>query len=72
MNANFQGEADELADIADRLADASMDLLTGAVRDGGGDAAKEAERVERELQKARRSVVKAVGILRGISSRRDD
>lgn len=72
MNADFEREADALADVADRLADASIDMLTAAIRDSDGNVVKEAERIERELQKARRAVVKAEGILRGISSRRDD
>ena len=72
MNGDFEREADALADVAERLADASIDLLAAAIRDGDGSVAKEAERVERELQKARRAVVKAEGILRGISSRRGD
>lgn len=72
MNTDFESEAESLAVIADRLADASINLLAAAIRDGDANAAKEAEHVERELQKARRAVVKAEGILRGISSRRDD
>lgn len=72
MNADFESEAESLVEIADRLADASIDLLAAAIRDGDTNAAKEAEHVERELQKARRAVVKAEGILRGITSRRDD
>lgn len=72
MNGDFEREADALADVAERLADASIDLLAAAIRDGSGNVVKEAERIERELQKARRAVVKAEGILRGISSRRDD
>ncbi|MBM3730183.1 MAG: hypothetical protein FJW44_05110 [Actinobacteria bacterium] len=69
INGDFDSDADALAAIADRLADASIDLLTAAVRDGDGNVA---DRLQRELQKARRAVVKAEGILRGISSRRDD
>jgi hypothetical protein len=72
MNGDFEREADALADVAERLADASIDLLAAAIRDGDGNVAKESERIERELQKARRAVVKAEEILRGISSRRDD
>ncbi|MFM8389563.1 MAG: hypothetical protein ACKOA5_09980 [Actinomycetota bacterium] len=72
MNGDFEREADALADVADRLADASIDMLAAAIRDSDGNVVKEAERIERELQKARRAVVKAEGILRGISSRRDD
>lgn len=72
MNGDFEREADALADVAERLADESIDLLAAAIRDGGGNVVKEAERIERELQKARRAVVKAEGILRGISSRRPD
>lgn len=72
VNENFDREAEQLADIAERLADASLDLLAVAIREGDSDVSREAERLERELQKARRSVVKAEGILRGISSRRDD
>lgn|GEM_PF-2098126 len=69
INGDFDSDADALAAIADRLADASIDLLAAAVRDGDGNVA---DRLQRELQKARRAVVKAEGILRGISSRRDD
>jgi len=72
MNGDFEREAEALADVAERLADASIDLLADAIRDGDGNVVKEAEQIERELQKARRAVVKAEGILRGISSRRDD
>jgi len=72
MNGDFEREADALADVAERLADASIDLLAAAIRDGDGNVVKEAEQIERELQKARRAIVKAEGILRGISSRRDD
>lgn len=72
MNTDFESEAESLADIADRLADASIDLLAAAIRTGDRNDAREAEHVERELQKARRAVVKAEGILRGINSRRDD
>lgn len=72
MNGDFEREADALADVAERLADASIDLLAAALRDGDGNVVKEAERIERELQKTRRAVAKAEGILRGISSRRDD
>lgn len=72
VNADFEREAELLADVAERLAETSIDLLAAAIRDGDKNAAKEAEHVERELQKARRAVVKAEAILRGIRSRQDD
>ena len=49
------------------LADICTDLLHDALN---GDAA--AQRIEREIQKARRSVAKAERVLREISSQRSD
>ena len=72
MSGDFEREADALGVIAERLAAASIDLLSTALHDGNGKLPKDVEHVERELQKARRSVVKAEAILRGINSRRDD
>lgn len=72
MDSDFEREAESLSEIAERLADASIDLLAAAIGESDRDAAKEAEYIERELQKARRAVVKAEGILRGIRSHQDD
>lgn len=72
MSGDFEREADALGIIAERLADASIDLLSTALHDGNDKLPKDVEHVERELQKARRSVVKAEAILRGINSRLDD
>lgn len=67
----FEREADAVAAIAERLADAALDLLSEAIHEDDEGRA-EAVRMERELQRARRSLTKAEGILRGVSSRQDD
>jgi hypothetical protein len=72
MSGDFEPEADALGVIAERLADASIDLLSAAIRDGDSKLPGDVEHLEREIQKARRCVVKAEGILRGINARRDD
>lgn len=71
IGAGFEREAETLASISEQLADAAIDLLSDAVRHGG-DEKSEAVRIERELQRARRSIAKAEEILRGITSARDD
>jgi hypothetical protein len=69
----FEREAENLAAVDERLADAAIDLLSTALdAEPGSAAATDAVRIEREVQKARRAVAKAEAILRGLSSRRDD
>lgn len=67
MNETLRSEADSLDEAAERLADLSIELLSRGVK---GD--QESVRVERELQRARRSIVKASQILRSISGESRD
>jgi hypothetical protein len=67
MSENIRREAELLAGIEDRLADLTIDLLARGIE---GDAA--AVRLEREVQRARRSVAKAGEILRSVTDDRVD
>lgn len=67
MSENIRREAELLAGIEDRLADLTIDLLARGIE---GDAA--AVRLEREVQRARRSVAKAAEILRSVTDDRVD
>ena len=67
MSENIRREAELLAGIEDRLADLTIDLLARGIE---GDAA--AVRLEREVQRARRSVAKAGEILRSVTDARVD
>lgn len=60
--------ADQLADIAEQLGDASMALLSEAVRSG---ATKRPD-AEKKLAQARRSVDKAVHVLRSLDGSAQD
>jgi hypothetical protein len=53
--------ADEIDALADRLADRALELLSAAVRADDPEVA----RTERVVTRARRSLEKAAGLLRG-------
>ena len=61
MRAQLEGIAEELASIG-------YDKLKEAIESGSADAAAE----ERRLGRARRSVLKAAGLLRGASEEADE
>lgn len=67
MDEDLQNQADLLDEIAERLADVSLELLSRAIDGDGGSA-----RLEREIQRARRSIVKASEILRSVSGQSRD
>ncbi len=57
--------AGKLDAVAEELGSRAFDLLRAAVRDGGEEAAAAAKAEERVLNRARRSIEKAAGLLRG-------
>lgn len=67
MREQLGREAEILSETAERLADVALDLLASGVK---GDS--EAVRLERDIQRARRSVVKACEILRSLGGQPDD
>ena len=67
MREQLGREAEILSETAERLADVALDLLASGVK---GDS--EAVRLERDIQRARRSVVKASEILRSLGGQPDD
>jgi hypothetical protein len=62
---SFEGLADEIAALEQRVADAMFDALRAQLRAEGAEEAKE---LERQLAKVRRSLQKAESLLR----RQDD
>lgn len=67
MRNSLRAEIDELDALAERLADAAIDLLAQGI-----DGDSSAVRLEREVQRARRSVLKAAEILRSLSGEQRD
>lgn len=67
QETRFTSMADALETINEELADACTDLLRDAM--AGNPSA---QKIEREVQKARRSVAKAEQVLRGINRSEDD
>lgn len=67
MKDRLRDEAERLSEAAERLADVAMELLSAGVN---GDETSVA--IEREVQRARRSVAKASEILRAVSDQPSD
>jgi hypothetical protein len=61
---SFDTLADEVGALESRVADAIFDTVRAQLRSDGADEAKE---LERRLSKVRRSLPKAVMLLRGAS-----
>jgi len=59
--ASFEGIADEVAALEQRVADAIFDAVRAQLRGDGAESAKE---LERQLSKVRRSLQKAEQLLR--------
>jgi hypothetical protein len=59
--ASFEGLADEVAALEQRVADAIFDAVRAQLR---GDSAEAAKDLERQLSKVRRSLQKAEHLLR--------
>jgi hypothetical protein len=67
-DAQLAALADEIDALAERLADRSIELLRTAL---GGDTAGSAAGTERIVTRARRSLMKASTLLRGIPGDED-
>ncbi|HEY5104702.1 MAG TPA: hypothetical protein VII65_06615 [Acidimicrobiales bacterium] len=59
--ASFEGLADDVAAVEQRVADAIFDAVRAQLRGDGAESAKE---LERQLSKVRRSLQKAEQLLR--------
>ena len=62
MNDEITELADRLDDIAERLAELSIELLQGALADA--DTSEARSQLERKVTRARRATIKAASILR--------
>lgn len=63
MGKSFESEIGQLEAVSESLADAASELVSDAI-----DGETSALRQEREVEKARRAVEKAISTLKGISS----
>jgi len=67
--ASFEGLADEVAALEQRVTDAIFDTVRAQLRGDGAESAKE---LERQLSKVRRSLQKAEQLLRRSNPDEDD
>lgn len=65
MSEELEALADEIGDLADRVGDLIYDALRAQNR--GGDQVEAARERERQLARARRSLVKAAQVLQELS-----
>jgi hypothetical protein len=55
----------ELGRLSEELSEVAMDVLRGALSDGGAEAAAAAKALERRLNRARAALERAAGLLEG-------